>query len=84
MVQETLLRTWQVGCADARVHSAGVEPDAVLALRLGMKLNAFLQSFTRARGLPADCCARQRGVRGVVMTERERDAQSRRRRARFG
>jgi RNA polymerase sigma-70 factor (ECF subfamily) len=46
---------------DARVQSAGAEADAVLALRLGMKLNTFLQNFTRARKLLADCL-RARGV----------------------
>ncbi|HKP57387.1 MAG TPA: hypothetical protein VJV78_11735 [Polyangiales bacterium] len=46
---------------DARVQSAGAEPDAVLAQRLGMKLNTFLQNFTRARRLLADCL-RSRGV----------------------
>jgi RNA polymerase sigma-70 factor (ECF subfamily) len=46
---------------DARVQSAGAEPDAVLAMRLGMKLNTFLQNFTRARKLLADCL-RARGI----------------------
>lgn len=46
---------------DARVASAGGEPDAALAARLGMKLNTFLQNFTRARKLLADCL-RARGV----------------------
>jgi RNA polymerase sigma-70 factor (ECF subfamily) len=46
---------------DARIHSGGAEPDATLALRLGMKLNTFLQNFTRARRLLADCL-RSRGV----------------------
>lgn len=40
---------------DARIHSAGAEPDATLAMKLGMKLNTFLQNFTRARKLLADC-----------------------------
>ncbi len=42
----------------ARLSSAGVEPDAALAARLGMKPNTFLQNFTRARKLLADCLAR--------------------------
>jgi len=46
---------------DARIEAAGAEPDAVLALRLGMKLNTFLQNFTRARRLLAECL-RARGV----------------------
>ena len=46
---------------DARVQSSGSEPDATLALKLGMKLNTFLQNFTRARKLLADCL-RARGV----------------------
>jgi len=46
---------------DARIHSAGGEHDATLAMRLGMKLNTFLQNFTRARKLLADCL-RSRGV----------------------
>jgi RNA polymerase sigma-70 factor (ECF subfamily) len=46
---------------DARIHSAGAEPDATLAVKLGMKLNTFLQNFTRARKLLADCL-RARGV----------------------
>jgi RNA polymerase sigma-70 factor (ECF subfamily) len=40
---------------DARVQNAGADPDAVLAERLGMRLNTFLQNFTRARKLLADC-----------------------------
>jgi RNA polymerase sigma-70 factor (ECF subfamily) len=46
---------------DARIHAAGAEPDATLAVKLGMKLNTFLQNFTRARKLLADCL-RARGV----------------------
>jgi RNA polymerase sigma-70 factor (ECF subfamily) len=45
----------------ARLESGG-EPDAELAVRLGMKLNTFLQNFTRARKLLAECLER-RGVR---------------------
>lgn len=44
---------------DARVRAT--EHDATVATRLGMKLNTFLQNFTRARKLLADCL-RGRGV----------------------
>lgn len=46
---------------DARLASAGAEPDAALAVGLRMKLNTFLQNFGRARKLLADCL-RERGV----------------------
>jgi RNA polymerase sigma-70 factor (ECF subfamily) len=39
---------------------AAVEPDALLARRLGMTLNTFLQNFTRARRLLADCLRKHR------------------------
>ncbi len=39
----------------ARITSAGAEPDEVLAARLSMRLNTFLQNFTRARKLLVDC-----------------------------
>jgi RNA polymerase sigma-70 factor (ECF subfamily) len=45
----------------ARLTSQGDEPDAQLALRLGMTLNTFLQNFTRARKLLA-ACLEKRGV----------------------
>jgi RNA polymerase sigma-70 factor (ECF subfamily) len=45
-----------------RLGSAGDEPDALLAARLGMTLNTFLQNFTRARKLLAECLEK-RGVR---------------------
>ena len=45
----------------ARIESAGAEPDAVLAERVRMKLNTFLQNVTRARKLLAECLER-RGV----------------------
>jgi RNA polymerase sigma-70 factor (ECF subfamily) len=45
----------------ARLSSAGADPDEVLAERSGMRLNTFLQNFTRARKLLADCL-RRRGV----------------------
>ena len=40
---------------DARLSSAGGRDDDELASTLGMKLNTFLQNFTRARQLLADC-----------------------------
>jgi RNA polymerase sigma-70 factor (ECF subfamily) len=39
----------------ARLAAGGGEPDEVLAERLEMRLNTFLQNFTRARGLLAKC-----------------------------
>jgi DNA-directed RNA polymerase specialized sigma24 family protein len=44
-----------------RLATHGDEPDAVLAQRLGMTLNTFLQNFSRARKLLADCL-KKRGV----------------------
>ena len=38
-----------------RIQNAGGEPDQTLAERLGMRLNTFLQNFTRARKLLAEC-----------------------------
>jgi RNA polymerase sigma-70 factor (ECF subfamily) len=38
-----------------RLACAGGEPDERLAARLGMRLNTFLQNFTRARRLLVDC-----------------------------
>jgi RNA polymerase sigma factor (sigma-70 family) len=46
---------------DARLSSAGHSDDAELAESLGMKLNTFLQNFTRARQLLADCL-RKKGI----------------------
>jgi RNA polymerase sigma-70 factor (ECF subfamily) len=46
---------------EQRIASAGNEPDGVLAQRVGMRLNTFLQNVTRARKLIADCL-RGRGV----------------------
>ena len=43
----------------ARIAAEGAEPDASLARRLGMSLNAVLQNFTRARKLLAECLARK-------------------------
>jgi DNA-directed RNA polymerase specialized sigma24 family protein len=45
----------------ARIDSGGAEPDAVLAERLRMRRNTFLQNITRARRLLADCL-RRRGI----------------------
>jgi DNA-directed RNA polymerase specialized sigma24 family protein len=61
MLRETIARCREklpaqpARALDARIEAAGAEPDAALALRLGMKLNTFLQNFTRARRLLADC-----------------------------
>jgi RNA polymerase sigma-70 factor (ECF subfamily) len=46
---------------EQRLESGGGEPDAVLANRVGMRLNTFLQNFTRARRFLLDCL-RARGV----------------------
>jgi RNA polymerase sigma-70 factor (ECF subfamily) len=40
---------------DRRLSDAGAHDDADLADALGMRLNTFLQNFTRARQLLADC-----------------------------
>jgi DNA-directed RNA polymerase specialized sigma24 family protein len=53
---------------DARLAAGGSEPDEVLAERLSMRLNTFLQNFTRARRLLADCLER-RGVDLSLETE---------------
>jgi DNA-directed RNA polymerase specialized sigma24 family protein len=50
---------------DARLASAGGQDDAELAVALGMRLNTFLQNFTRARQLLADCLGR----RGIIIDE---------------
>jgi RNA polymerase sigma-70 factor (ECF subfamily) len=42
----------------ARLTSGGAEADEQLALRLGMRLNTFLQNVTRARRLLAACLER--------------------------
>src|SRR5262245_39549074 len=49
----------------ARITGGGTEPDRILAERLGMKLNTFLQNVTRARKLLLDCLA----TAGVTLTE---------------
>jgi RNA polymerase sigma-70 factor (ECF subfamily) len=46
---------------DARLASAGGQADDALAATCGMRLNTFLQNFTRARQLLAECLGR-RGV----------------------
>ncbi|HEY4058148.1 MAG TPA: RNA polymerase sigma factor [Kofleriaceae bacterium] len=50
---------------DARLHAAGGDDDSVIADSLGMKLNTFLQNFTRARKFLADCL----GKRGITVEE---------------
>ena len=44
-----------------RLSSAGAEPDARLAERVGMRPNTFLQNIARARRFLADCL-RKRGI----------------------
>jgi DNA-directed RNA polymerase specialized sigma24 family protein len=46
---------------DSRLTSAGGQDDVELAEALGMKLNTFLQNFTRARQLLVDCL-KKKGV----------------------
>jgi len=43
----------------ARLGAEGRDSDAVLAERLGMRKNTFLQNFTRARKLLMECLKRQ-------------------------
>jgi RNA polymerase sigma-70 factor (ECF subfamily) len=43
---------------EARLESAGGEPDAVLAARIGMRPNTFFQNITRARRLLRECLRR--------------------------
>jgi DNA-directed RNA polymerase specialized sigma24 family protein len=43
-----------------RIQCGGAEPDQTLAERLGMRLNTFLQNFTRARKLLAECLEKRR------------------------
>jgi DNA-directed RNA polymerase specialized sigma24 family protein len=50
-----------VEAIQARLDSGGAEPDAVLAVRLRMRRNTFLQNITRARRLLANCL-RRRGI----------------------
>jgi RNA polymerase sigma factor (sigma-70 family) len=46
---------------DLRIESGGGDDDHALAERAGMKLNTFLQNFTRARKLLIECL-RKRGI----------------------
>ena len=48
---------------DARLAGGGARDDDELAASVNMKLNTFLQNFTRARQLLADCL----GKRGIVV-----------------
>ena len=50
---------------DARIASSGGQDDEDLATSLGMRLNTFLQNFTRARKLLAECLGR----RGIVIDQ---------------
>jgi len=51
----------------ARIDSAGAEADTLLAARLHMRPNTFLQNFTRARKLLADCL-RKAGVDEALLS----------------
>jgi RNA polymerase sigma-70 factor (ECF subfamily) len=44
----------------ARLASGGAEPDETLAAQLGMRPNTFLQNFTRARKLLAECLEKRK------------------------
>lgn len=61
LLRQTLARcrqrlpTQPAAALQARLDSAGSEPDAVLAGRIGMRINTFLQNFSRARKLLAAC-----------------------------
>lgn len=48
---------------DARLANAGGDDDDTLASSLGMRLNTFLQNFTRARKMLADCL----GTKGIAL-----------------
>jgi DNA-directed RNA polymerase specialized sigma24 family protein len=50
---------------DARLASAGADDDLTLAEALGMRLNTFLQNFSRARKLLAECL----GKRGIAVDQ---------------
>jgi len=67
---DPMLRRVLEGCRDAlpekprqalaaRLESAGGDPDDVLAERLHMRKNTFLQNFTRARKLLEECLEKQ-------------------------
>ena len=50
---------------DARLAAAGSHDDTDLAGAIGMRLTTFLQNFTRARQLLADCLRK----RGIILDE---------------
>jgi RNA polymerase sigma-70 factor (ECF subfamily) len=50
----------------ARIDAEGQEPDLLLATRLEMRLNTFLQNVTRARKLLAECLEKK----GVALAPR--------------
>ena len=50
---------------DTRLASAGASDDTDLAGSVGMRINTFLQNFTRARQLLAECLRK----RGIVIDE---------------
>jgi RNA polymerase sigma-70 factor (ECF subfamily) len=50
---------------DTRLADAGARDDVELAASLGMRVNTFLQNFTRARQLLADCLRK----RGIIVDE---------------
>jgi RNA polymerase sigma-70 factor (ECF subfamily) len=47
------------------LQSAGADDDLTLAETLGMRLNTFLQNFSRARKLLAECL----GKRGIAVDQ---------------
>ena len=49
----------------ARLENGGIDRDETLAERLGMRVNTFLQNFTRARKLLANCLRNK----GIAMEE---------------
>ena len=59
----TLLHDSEREAFEARLGSAGGDDDTTLAESLGMRLNTFLQNFTRARKLLADCL----GTKGIAL-----------------
>jgi RNA polymerase sigma-70 factor (ECF subfamily) len=76
VVPDPFLRRIVLGCRDKlpdqpkralteRMSSEGAEPDQVLAKRVKMELNTFLQNVTRARRLMAECLRKQ----GVDLAE---------------
>lgn len=50
---------------DARLANAGREPDELLAARLSMRTNTFVQNVARARRFMAECLESQ----GILLTE---------------